>query len=115
MELVPEISAEERADAERKIDEETQRREAESTAKLAELERTGGPAYPTSKSILGMTVASSDGLTIRDYFAGNVVYAVAAMANQSGVPENLHPDAIAAECYRLADAMIAARKAAARG
>ena len=62
--------------------------------------KTGGAAFPHSTNLTART-----GMTLRDYFAGQ---AIVALAEQMGRFDMSHPQAEYA--YRLADAMIAARE-----
>ncbi len=65
---------------------------------------TGGPAFPSHGS---MGEVTHQGMTLRDYFAGQALVAVSAMY--------CNPDAmgrkIAITAYDIADAMLAAREA----
>lgn len=75
--------------------------------------RDGGPAFPSTGSESG-----PDGMSLRDYFAGQALPAMVAIVNKSS---SLHPDATPAEvyakaaehAYAMADAMIAVRYKAA--
>lgn len=67
----------------------------------------GGPAYPvaframTPQGMMGFDAAP--GMTLRDWFAGQ------ALAT-SGNPFASDPSALAVQCYRIADAMLAVRE-----
>lgn len=62
----------------------------------------GGPAFPViAENGLGH-VAS--GMTLRDWFAGQVLAGF-----MSAKAMHFHPDHDAAYCYKVADAMLAAR------
>jgi hypothetical protein len=63
---------------------------------------TGGPAFPTTFS------ARTDGMSLRDYFAGQALITAAMHSEQWGTSNNA--EMIAAFAYRLADAMLAARE-----
>lgn len=70
-------------------------------------EKTGGPAFPLHPS----QIACSDraGMTIRDYFAAMVLQAC------ESIPRTVEPPPAdlsdrARYCYRVADAMLKARK-----
>lgn len=65
---------------------------------------TGGPAFPTGaqEDRHGDFIPGDEGMTLRDYFAAVALPAVMAVFRQ--------PEAVAAEAYRYADAMIAERK-----
>jgi hypothetical protein len=63
---------------------------------------TGGPAFPSHGS---MGEVSHEGMTLRDYFAGQ------ALAGFSGSGAHGSPDQWAAVSWKIADAMLAAREA----
>jgi len=69
----------------------------------------GGPAFPSSNDIVIGDVGTSghSGMSLRDYFAAKAM--VGHLANPSTTN---HPsftrDGLAAECYQMADAMLAA-------
>lgn len=77
---------------------------------------TGGPAFPqpafaSQNSSTGETVNHqwlSDGMTLRDYFAAKAVHAYLADPNASWGFQEL--DKAAGCAYRVADAMLKARK-----
>ena len=87
----------------------------------------GGPAFPQMKNT-GLAMMSEDGrahmdkevtggATLRDYFAGKVLPAVVTTTSAgqhqplAGKPKGTSlVDAMATDAYRIADAMIAARK-----
>jgi hypothetical protein len=58
-------------------------------------DKTGGSAFPRDAAL------ESKGMTLRDYFAGQAMAFVSA---------SLSPDRFAEQCYKIADAMIAARE-----
>lgn len=69
----------------------------------------GGPAFPVlGKMSSGEPYAQHEGLSLRDWFAGQ---AIPTVINKC---EDYHggwsADAVAACCYMVADAMLAARK-----
>ena len=68
----------------------------------------GGPAFPDVQFTHnnGDTSFKNNGMTLRDYFAGQ---ALAGMLADPDTTES--PDVLARACYRCADAMIDARKA----
>ena len=75
----------------------------------------GGPAFPMSRSHFaqGGELTSVDwvpGMTLRDYFAAKALAGIMASPTSSGW-DDAGADEIAACSYRLADAMLAARKA----
>ena len=57
---------------------------------------TGGPAFPNGQ----------DGMTLRDYFAAQMLASVMSATSRS-IPD---PKMIALACYKVADAMLEARK-----
>lgn len=58
---------------------------------------TGGPAFPFSE----LNGGDYSGMTLRDWFAGQAL---------AGVLDRVSdPDEVSARCYRIADAMLAAR------
>ena len=68
---------------------------------------TGGPAYPSPHSL-------HRGMTLRDYFAGQVVQAILLRMVESSAGRHKGPEILSAACneaYEAADAMIAARQA----
>lgn len=70
----------------------------------------GGPAFPTK---INSAIDETGGLTLRDYFAGQAITAMAAELYQQGrdkrmIYENAFTS-IADGAYEMADAMIAAR------
>jgi hypothetical protein len=70
--------------------------------------KTGGPAFPRAE---GETSFPEDGMTLRDWFAGQAL-AVVAESVIAGMAENGPHDPsedIAWACYQIADAMIAER------
>jgi hypothetical protein len=69
----------------------------------------GGPAFPLATSSGSNT--SVNGMTLRDWFAGQALGHIAAFA-QADQWANSGPewrDAVASESYKFADAMLAAR------
>lgn len=70
----------------------------------------GGPAFPRTGEVVGICGESRDvpGMSLRDYFAGQVVAAVVVHGAElaSGDPEQW-----AADAYIIADAMLKARNA----
>lgn len=70
---------------------------------------TGGPAYPTSNygAIVPISTGYSEGMTLRDYFAGQ---ALAAVNLGIGVSDEYYRKT-ANHCYAMADAMLKAREA----
>jgi hypothetical protein len=70
----------------------------------------GGPAFPVPDSVhpSGQVQFGTNGMTLRDYFAGQALTGTLAMAN----PYEAVPHGIAEHCYKYADAMLSARKGA---
>jgi hypothetical protein len=65
----------------------------------------GGPAFPVESA----SHWQAHGMSLRDYFAAK---ALQGGALRTGVPMEAHIRAfIAAQCYEMADAMLAAREA----
>ncbi len=67
---------------------------------------TGGLAFPLPGMTLsdGRGYASNPGMTLRDWFAGQVLVGVWSDSTLSGTPKT-----IAEGCYEMADAMLAER------
>lgn len=76
----------------------------------------GGPAFPKTTTILpnqhsgseqhrlGFTVTGEGGMTMRDWFAGQMLPRVA-----TGWPNEENRAELARRCYEMADAMLAER------
>ncbi len=62
-------------------------------------------AFPGFGCITEVHEEGSPGMTLRDYFAAAALQHVMATADRTNVPYEL----IAADCYRIADAMLAER------
>lgn len=74
---------------------------------LAEkIKDAGGFAFPQTIQYAGGKTVFHHGLTIRDYFAAQVITGLI----PSAVQENVDPDDISAAAYAVADAMLAARE-----
>jgi uncharacterized protein YodC (DUF2158 family) len=77
----------------------------------------GGPAFPIpaiqhSRNADWQTEYGHDGMTLRDWFAGQIAPAIWKQFNDDGTATEF-PDwktGVAIEAYRMADAMLAARK-----
>jgi hypothetical protein len=54
----------------------------------------------------------SEGMTLRDYFAGQALGGQLAFSPSDPFKKYHQPEEVAAACYRFADAMLAARKEA---
>jgi hypothetical protein len=69
-------------------------------------------SWPATRQVID-TGGSAFDMTLRDYFAGQalpgVLQARAALAAQSLARSEVRHESIAAECYELADALLAAR------
>ena len=63
----------------------------------------GGPAYPTPAG-----VQHNDGMTLRDYFAGQAMAAI--IASVYCTPETIYTE-VSSRAYAQADAMLKAREA----
>ena len=76
---------------------------------------TGGPAYParpTEHLSSGGTITAHHGMSLRDYFAGQVAsecFVQIIRVNDTGLPPKDVIAAAAAWSYQIADAMILAR------
>ncbi len=78
----------------------------------------GGPAFPQLEVVAGERdghgdaieayTVSSGGMSLRDWFAGQAL--AGEMTGYQDVDATRYADAIAARCYAVADAMLAARK-----
>jgi hypothetical protein len=70
----------------------------------------GGPAFPAYINTPSGLVADAlrPGMNLRDYFAGQALNGwLSSFTTSDGDPR---PEAVARFCYRIADAMIAARR-----
>lgn len=72
----------------------------------------GGPAFPASVAeILGVATNSAEfdmpGMSLRDYFAGHALSGL--MSTVADMAKGTTVDTIAADCYGVADAMLAER------
>ena len=74
-------------------------------ARVDDLHRTGGPAFPHIEQC-GAVSYTSGGMSLRDYFAAKAMSGVIASFTPTNTIEQL-----AQVSYRVADAMIAARNA----
>jgi hypothetical protein len=67
----------------------------------------GGPAFPCHTNPLpGKLANAPQGMTLRDYFAGQALQGAAHRLNNP----HEHRDILASDCYEIADAMLAARE-----
>jgi hypothetical protein len=65
--------------------------------------QTGGPAFPQSERVVAaLSIANSQGMTLRDYFAAKAMQAFLTRIPMSG-------DEQARAAYKVADAMLSAR------
>lgn len=72
-----------------------------------DFENNGGPAFPFDRIMTDRgSVICSDGMTLRDYFAAKALMGDMA----SGVVHSGEFQSIAARAYKMADAMLEARK-----
>jgi hypothetical protein len=73
---------------------------------------TGGPAFPCHP---GIENPIYDGMSLRDYFAAKVIQGICANPDDIHVPEDetydQYVDEISRSAYKIADAMLKARKA----
>lgn len=79
----------------------------------------GGPAFPHEYKYGDGTAHRNDGMSLRDYFAGQALHGL--MANPEGPVQrssqrgwdfvNCKPDEVACLAYYMADAMLRAREA----
>jgi hypothetical protein len=67
----------------------------------------GGPAFPRPASVSPRVadIKQQDGMTLRDWFAGQAMQGFIACPDTQGEPEG-----IATWCYQMADAMLKARE-----
>ena len=64
---------------------------------------TGGPAFPSVGEGFGNPLYSAEGMTLRDYFAGQALAGLLARPQIPGLPA-------AEQAYLQADAMLTARE-----
>ena len=73
---------------------------------------TGGPAFPCHP---GIENPIYDGMFLRDYFAAKVIQGICANPDDIHVPEDetydQYVDEISRSAYKIADAMLEARRA----
>lgn len=73
---------------------------------------TGGPAFPTeSAGQTGSMTWRYEGMTLRDHFAGEALKGILYMVAHGVHTAANSPEGCAAESFKLADAMLAARAA----
>jgi len=71
----------------------------------------GGPAYPCQTNPLpGKLANAPQGMTLRDYFAGQALNGYLASWEGTNAPDFFTPDHVAPLAYAYADAMLEARK-----
>ena len=72
----------------------------------------GGPAHPHPVRNEQCEWDVATGMTLRDHFAGQALPFVLAELRRAhlGVGDTTFPQNVAGHCYRVADAMISARK-----
>jgi hypothetical protein len=68
--------------------------------------KDGGPAFPIAFRMNDKQVILEDGISVRDYFAGKALQGICA----SSPSDDCTDEYIAAESYRLANAMLKARE-----
>jgi hypothetical protein len=74
-----------------------------------EARRNGGPAFPSTQYANGISpYGHSEGMTLRDYFAAKAMQGFVSILNSEG-GEPFY-GAIATDSYKMADAMMEARK-----
>ena len=74
--------------------------------------QTGGPAYPSVISSSGGHVLDhSDGMTLRDYFAGQALISLIEISISKGNMPSKYADTWAESAYLIADAMLVERGA----
>lgn len=74
---------------------------------MTDTTKTGGPAFPHPEPRDPSFSTVAPGMTLRDWFAGQAL--AGEITDYRGTDAALFADAIAARCYAIADAMIAAR------
>lgn len=77
---------------------------------MSELPKDGGPAFPIPPVIIGEKMwdeNASDGMSLRDWFAGQVACGMAAFSGTAGI--SYGPGDIAGRSYVIADALLEAR------
>ena len=74
---------------------------------MSDQRKDGGPAFPTEYNELGEVVDPSPGMTLRDFFAANIMAGMSANPNcRPTVPD---VEGMAEEAYKRADAAIKVR------
>jgi hypothetical protein len=68
---------------------------------------TGGPAFPCTEENYRDPRWTSEGLSLRDYFAAKAIEG--ACNGDGGIPEGSYCNYLAESAYKLADAMLKAR------
>jgi hypothetical protein len=77
---------------------------------MSKQSNNGGPAFPSHGS---MGEVTHQGMSLRDYFAAQALPAMVAVVSSgthNPTSDGSIEDAMARDCYRLADAMLRARK-----
>ena len=69
--------------------------------------KTGGSAFPTTIHNYGDGMYSSEGMTLRDYFAAKALHSMQSLSIET---EDGLPDQMAKWAYAVADAMLKARE-----
>jgi hypothetical protein len=70
--------------------------------------KDGGPAFPSEKHDADGPYGAQPGMSLRDWFAGQVLVGLA-KAWASGEVDDYQPVSVAHDAYQLADAMLAER------
>jgi hypothetical protein len=76
------------------------------------MDNNGGPAFPSERGRWpdgNWNQTYESGMTLRDWFAGQALAGLASAHDQKGLWQGATPEA-AFEAYKLADAMLEARK-----
>jgi len=71
----------------------------------------GGPAFPTGLEYAPKGFEVSQGMTLRDYFAGQALMGI---LNNAGCFADMKDSDVAENAYHAADAMLAAREKGAK-
>ena len=78
-------------------------------------QKHGGPAFPNTIKVIDEQFAELRGMTLRDYFAaqamGDVMADWRASRDRDGSDFDTDAEAMAGDCYSMADAMLKARQA----
>ena len=72
--------------------------------------KTGGPAFPTSDWYVNEKAYKMHGMTLRDYFAAKALQGMIVANGDSNGYLEYEEEMVAKNAYKLADAMLEARK-----